>query len=256
MKYITPLNGDIGDLNRPYIDANPAYGIEGSIPSAPSIEHPMREIIAVIEGAGLKPSADDLTQLLKAITIIVEENIPEMPEIPKIPIASKTLLGIFRVGDDFYIDPITGILSIVNKNFPSGTCTGFHQSAAPTGWVKQTDAKYDNAALRFTTGNVSTGGSVTFSNAFKSQSVNISVRGSVGSATLSISQMPSHGHSFTIYGSGSSGVSGGGGGSHGSTSTRTTGGSSSHTHSLSGASGSGSINLGVKYVDFIVCTKS
>lgn len=74
MKYIPPLNGDIGDLNRPYIDANPAYGIEGSIPPAPAIEYPMREILAVIEGAGIVPDGKDLTQLLQAITLIAEAN--------------------------------------------------------------------------------------------------------------------------------------------------------------------------------------
>lgn len=255
MEYITPLNGDVGDLNRPYIDANPAYGIEGSIPSAPAIEHPMREIITVIESAGLSPSEDDLSQLLQAITIIVENNIAEIPEIPEVPIASATILGVIRVGDGFSIDPITGILSIVDKNFASGTRMIFQQSAAPTGWVKETSAIYDNAALRFTTGNVSTGGSVAFTNAFKNQSVGISVNGSVGSTTLSISQIPSHNHKINGHnGGGATGavIENGSGGFY----TGSVGGSSSHSHSLSGASGSGSINLTVKYADCIIARKS
>ena len=41
MKYQPPLGGDDGD---PYIDANPAAGIEGSAVPAAALEHPMRRV--------------------------------------------------------------------------------------------------------------------------------------------------------------------------------------------------------------------
>ena len=64
MKYQPPLGGDDGD---PYIDANPAAGIEGSAVPAAALEHPMREIVAAIEGAGLIPNSEDLNQLAQAM---------------------------------------------------------------------------------------------------------------------------------------------------------------------------------------------
>lgn len=67
MKYVPPLNGDLENPNRPYIDGNPTHGVEGSIPPANVFEHPMREILAVIEAAGLEPDGEDLTQLKQVI---------------------------------------------------------------------------------------------------------------------------------------------------------------------------------------------
>jgi hypothetical protein len=71
MKYIPPINGDTGNLNRSYINANPAAGIEGSIPSAPAFEHPQREILEVITHAGLTPNESVLTQLRQAIAAMI-----------------------------------------------------------------------------------------------------------------------------------------------------------------------------------------
>lgn len=68
MKYVPPLGA--GTLDAPYIDGNPEYGIEGSPVPARSIEHPQREIVRAITGAGLTPDGNDLTQLAKAIGII------------------------------------------------------------------------------------------------------------------------------------------------------------------------------------------
>jgi hypothetical protein len=77
MKYVQPYG--ISDPNAPYINGNPTTGTMGSIPPAASIEHDMREIVAVIQYAadhGLidfnnavcqNPSEADLQQLLKAI---------------------------------------------------------------------------------------------------------------------------------------------------------------------------------------------
>lgn len=60
---------------------------------------------------------------------------------------------------------------------PSGTRMVFAQTAAPTGWTK--DTNNDNAALRVVSGTAGTGGSVNFTAAFTSQSVS----GTVGSTT-------------------------------------------------------------------------
>jgi len=149
--------------------------------------------------------------------------------------------------------------------FDSGTVMLFGQTAAPTGWTKDT-SNNNNSALRVVTGTASTGGSVDFTTAFASQtptgSVSItSVAGSAGSTTLSTPQIPSHTHVITqLDGNGSSGVKGGNPGPAGSSNTGATGGGGGHTHPFSFSSGSGTfsgnaINLAVKYVDVIRATK-
>jgi hypothetical protein len=154
------------------------------------------------------------------------------------------------------------------SSFPAGTRMSFQQTAAPTGWTKDTTAGLDNSAMRIVTGSVVNGGSVNFTTAFASQtpsgSVTISsVSGSAGATTLTTPQIPSHTHTqntsapdqgtpqngFTVEsitgGTLTSGATGGGG---------------SHTHPFSFSSGSGTfsgnaINLAVKYYDFIIASK-
>ncbi|EGJ50261.1 gp53-like domain-containing protein [Desulfocurvibacter africanus] len=65
MRYTPPVGAV--DPGAPYVDGNPAAGIQGSAVPAAAIEHPQREIAAVIEAAGLTPDAEDLTQLQQAI---------------------------------------------------------------------------------------------------------------------------------------------------------------------------------------------
>lgn len=69
MKYQPPA-GKLGDA--PYENGNLTAGLRGDIPPAAAIEHPMREIVHVIEFAGLTPAGDDLEQLRKAIVAIVD----------------------------------------------------------------------------------------------------------------------------------------------------------------------------------------
>ena len=148
---------------------------------------------------------------------------------------------------------------------PSGTVMLFAQTAAPTGFTKNTTTG-DNSALRVTTGTASTGGSVAFTTAFASQtptgSVSITaVAGSAGATTLSTPQIPSHTH-----------PNGAGPRSVGPnpyenqtadafvSTTGATGGGGSHTHPFSFTSGSGTftgnaINLAVQYIDVIRATK-
>jgi hypothetical protein len=146
--------------------------------------------------------------------------------------------------------------------FPSGTVMLFAQTAAPTGWTKNSSTG-DNSALRLVTGTASTGGSVAFTTAFASQtptgSVNISsLSGTIGSTTLTTPQIPSHTHNYDA-------PSGGPGGEGSPTTAATprattaTGGGGSHTHPFSGSGGSATftgnaINLAVQYVDVIRAT--
>ena len=127
----------------------------------------------------------------------------------------------------------------------------FQQTAAPTGWTKQTT--HNNKALRVVTGTVSSGGTFTFSAVFASRSI----PGTVGDTTLSTPQIPSHTHTigdFTSTGAGSFGESQPqdtdlqpGPGQSGAT-----GGGGSHSHPFSG----GSLSFAVQYVDVIICSKN
>ncbi|WP_430470087.1 hypothetical protein [Thalassospira lucentensis] len=73
MLFQPPVNGDISNPDRPYVNPNPANGIEGSIPPAEAIEQPMREIVHAITyflgtpEIPLPASGEDLQQLRKAI---------------------------------------------------------------------------------------------------------------------------------------------------------------------------------------------
>ncbi|HLH94994.1 MAG TPA: hypothetical protein VKW08_07740 [Xanthobacteraceae bacterium] len=65
MQYNQPYGN--ADPNASYVNGNPATGTAGSIIPAAAIEYTQREIIAVIQAAGLAPSNGNLAQLLAAI---------------------------------------------------------------------------------------------------------------------------------------------------------------------------------------------
>lgn len=65
MKYNQPF--DQTEIDAPYQNGNPVTGQKGSIPPAAAFETPQREIVHVIEAAGMIPTNSDLFQLLKAI---------------------------------------------------------------------------------------------------------------------------------------------------------------------------------------------
>lgn len=73
MDYIAPLNrpATVGEPRPAYFDGDAQTGQQGSYPSGRSLEYPMREILAVIEAAGLSPNNSDLTQLLQAINALI-----------------------------------------------------------------------------------------------------------------------------------------------------------------------------------------
>jgi hypothetical protein len=141
--------------------------------------------------------------------------------------------------------------------FPAGTRMTFNQTAAPTGWTKDTST--NNTAFRLVSGNVSSGGSIDFTNAFSAtQTVNItSATASVGATTLSTPQIPSHTHVVT---GGQGGYTEVGFRKEGPfagfpTTSDATGGGGSHTHPFSFSSAVGTIDLSVRYVDLIIAQK-
>jgi hypothetical protein len=159
--------------------------------------------------------------------------------------------------------------TISTKAFPTGTRMSFQQTAAPTGWTKDTTAAIDNSAMRLVTGSVVNGGSVNFTTAFASQtpagSVTITaVSGSAGNTTLTTPQIPSHTHPSRADGTSAAapiqpGVLGANFRVNTSFVTGDTGGDGAHSHPFSFSSGSGTfsgsaINLAVKYYDFIIAT--
>lgn len=147
---------------------------------------------------------------------------------------------------------------IIPIAFPSGTLMLFQQTAAPTGWTKQTT--HDNKALRVVSGTAGSGGTTNFTSVFTNQTVStsISVSGTTGATTLSTAQMPSHTHSYTGYtGTQDGRAYDAGAPNFGALNTGSTGGNGSHTHSFSG-SGSGTssaVTLNVAYVDLIIASK-
>jgi len=156
--------------------------------------------------------------------------------------------------------------SAAASGFPSGTVMLFAQTAAPTGFTKNTTTG-DNSALRVVTGAASTGGSVGFTTAFASQtptgSVAITaVSGTVGNTTLSTPQIPSHSHVIgrTVGNPYAALVATTGAQpTGGAINSDNTGGGGTHNHPFSG-SGSGTftgnaINLAVQYIDVIRATK-
>jgi hypothetical protein len=142
--------------------------------------------------------------------------------------------------------------------FPSGTKMLFQQTAAPTGWTK--DTTHNDKALRITNGTVGTGGSVAFETAFASQTPAGSVSVTVAGHTLTISEIPSHSHdipSQPLSGS-TNGVATRGDtvGNSGILDTGSVGGGNSHTHAGSTATFTGTaIDLDVSYVDVIIAAK-
>jgi hypothetical protein len=176
------------------------------------------------------------------------------------------------------------------RSIPSGANTIFFMASAPTNWTQITT--HNDKALRVVSGaGAGTGGSVGFSTAFASQAVG----GTIGSYTLTTSDIPAHNHSVSISDPGhnhgvndpshSHGLNGGyintdagGAGDAYGTSHNQSGGiqaaltgiylsaaSTGITASSGNVGGGGghthgftgtAINMAVNYIDFILCTKN
>jgi hypothetical protein len=175
------------------------------------------------------------------------------------------------LGSNGASDPTWQTIPAAAVVIPAGSRMLFQQTAAPTGWVKETSS--NNVALRVVSGTASTGGTVAFTTAFTSYSVAISgntgnkaAGGTVANHTLSNARIPSHTHSYA-----KSNFSGNFGGAKFGSATGTgtsnansgaSGGSQAHNHGFTGSnhnhsfSGSSTVNVDVQYVDVIIATKS
>lgn len=150
--------------------------------------------------------------------------------------------------------------------FAQGTNTIFFQSAAPTGWSKNTS--HNNKALRVVGGASNpngggSGGSNSFTSAFPSSkpiSGNFPISGTVGSHTLTSNELPSHTHanggSVTLSPGGGDVRSGGGWSRSTPNTGNNTTNASAHNHPFSSgsASFSANVNLAVQYVDVLICS--
>ncbi len=125
--------------------------------------------------------------------------------------------------------------------FASGTLMLFQQTAAPTGWTKQTT--HNDKSLRVVSGTAGSGGATAFTSVFGASKT-------TGNHTLTQSQMPAHSHNHAL-------ISGAGGSIDEHTNstprstatgnpTGSTGGGGSHNHTLS---------LDLQYVDLIIASK-
>jgi hypothetical protein len=148
---------------------------------------------------------------------------------------------------------------------PTGTRLVFYQATCPAGWTQQTT--HNNKALRLVSGTGGgTGGAQPFTTAFASQTPS----GTVGGTAITEAQMPLHGHPFRMTEGGESSSDCCGGFFLGDDAARTnqaaftgalsdtpgqqiggTGGGQTHTHSFTGDA----IDLGVQYLDVIICTR-
>lgn len=131
------------------------------------------------------------------------------------------------------------------EGFPTGTLMLFQQTAAPTGWTKQTT--HNDKALRVVSGTASSGGTSAFTTVFANQTPTI------GATTLSTAQIASHTHNYYTssegYGGPYPGIAVFGTPIGSSPATSSVGGGGSHTHSSS------AIILNVQYVDLIIASK-
>jgi len=149
--------------------------------------------------------------------------------------------------------------------FPSGTKMLFQQTAAPTGWTK--DTTHNDKALRVVTDSVSSGGTNAFSTSFASYTPAGTNTVTIASHPLTLSQIPSHTHNITesFTKEDNNFTAGGtfplreGSPSIGSKTLTTTsaGSGQGHTHSGSTAvfAGTESTQFAVQYVDVIIATK-
>jgi hypothetical protein len=148
--------------------------------------------------------------------------------------------------------------------FDPGTTLLFYQPTAPTGWTRIDT--HNNKALRVVSGNGPTGGGQGSStgggsggganNTFTSVFASRTLTGNVNPTTLTLAQIPSHTHSYTVVTSKVSPYDRGVAGasvysSVGATSTGSAGGDGSHDHGFSGI-----MDFAVQYIDLILCSKN
>jgi hypothetical protein len=138
----------------------------------------------------------------------------------------------------------------------------FQQTAAPTGWTKDTTAAINNGALRTVTGSASTGGTAAFTTAFTSRTPT-GTNAASGSTSLTEAQIPAHKHyqgageEFPTLGYHSSTTWRNASANTGTGRlawTSTVGSGSSHNHAAAAFTGS-AMDFAVKYYDVIIASK-
>lgn len=215
-----------------------------------------------------QPAPFDPTTLATVATTGSFNDLSDQPA----PFDPTTLATVATTGS--YTD-----LSNKPEAFPSGTKMLFQQTAAPTGWTK--DTTHNNKALRVVSGTAGSGGTQNFTTAFSSRSTNsVATSGTVGNKTLTQTHMPSHRH-YTVY-NGARQYSSQYGttlstsrstaqrahaigyesytlNAHSSNAnvsrTNASGSSGAHNHSFTGSSHSHTLDMAVQYVDLIIATK-
>jgi len=146
-------------------------------------------------------------------------------------------------------DPVVA-LGIAPKQYvdaviPSGTLMLFQQTAAPTGWTKETT--HDDKALRVVSGTASSGGTRNFTTVFADHSED----GYVVSHVVTTAEMPPHTHpqrgrtDYAVVGGGTIDLADASDTINVAT-TGSTGGGGGHLHGLL---------LAVQYVDLIIASK-
>lgn len=246
MKYNPPAGSQ--DPDAKYVTGQPGK-VRGSAVPAEAVEHPQREIVEVIRQAGLEPSGDDLGQLWKALQQLFTE---------KVAVATKEKAGIVKPGSGLSVKE-DGTLDVTVSAAIPGTIVAFAGTFGGEGNrhpIPLGGSEPDTGWVLCDGGSDGKGGTVPdlrgrmimgVSDAYKAGSTggsanhSHSLSGTVGATTLSVEQMPAHGHSYISrassrdcgYASGSPMV-------WQNTATAKTGnagGSQSHTHTLDGASG-------------------
>lgn len=112
----------------------------------------------------------------------------------KIPVFIASAAGNRAIDWDNLTADMLGEWRTAGHIFSAGARILFQQTTPPTGWTKETNSSYNDAILAFTTGTVSTSGSVALSTLFASQTLT----GTVGSDTPSISKMAAHTHTVEM----------------------------------------------------------
>jgi hypothetical protein len=154
-----------------------------------------------------------------------------------------------------FADATAGVRVYGVEPFASGTRILFQQTTVPTGWTKELNSTYADAAPRITLGSVTTGGTTAFSTVFTARTLN---KNQLPDVTISIVD-PSHVHTqvgYTETNSGGSGSSRRDDATTFSTGAALTGITAFINNAARGGVAQQTIDFAVKYVDFSIGQKN
>ena len=206
-------------------------------------------------GTDDRSTADDHLRLIK--DLIRNTIVNGTAAINPTPAEFNTLVGILATTAELNkLNGVTATTAELNRltsiagagaldAFPTGTLMTFQQTAAPTGWTKQTT--HNNKAFRVVSGAAGSAGATAFTTLFGASKVS-------GAHTLVTSEIPAHDHVFFWnFSSGGAPTNYPVMASSGATTNinhadpiGNRGGGGSHTHTLS---------LDLQYVDLIIASK-